>query len=136
MNSLSVTGALREAGVTFEMRGDRLRVAPAAKMTPELVALVREHKEDLAHIACARDATGPPIEAAGEVFDMARAILNPEGIDYDPPPTPPLPRGRDPLAKRSGSKVEFYREVRRKNQERRARGDWPPHIRPVDGGVS
>ncbi len=134
MNSLSVTGALREAGVTFEMRGDRLRVAPAANMTPELVVLVREHRDELALIARTREATGPPIEGAGEVRTMARALLNPEGIDYGPPPPPPVPRGRDPLTHHHTGKAKFFRDVRERDLRRRHREGLPPWIRIVDGG--
>ena len=136
LTSLSVTGALREAGVTFEIRDGRLRVAPAAAMTPELIALVSEHKEDLAQIARTRGATGPPIESAGEVLEMARAILNPEGIVYDPPPPPPSPPGRDPMAHPNTDKAEFYRGVRERDLEKRKREGLPPWIRIIGGGAA
>ena len=134
LNSLIVTGALREAGIVFEARGDRLRVAPAANMTPELIALVREHKEDLMRIARTREDTSPPVESVNEVFEMARAILNPEGIDYGPPPVPPAPPGRDPMAKPNTEKAKFYRDVRERDLEKRRREGLPPWIRIVDGG--
>lgn len=147
LNSLTVTGALREAGIVFKADGDRLRVAPAAKLTPELVALVREHKEQLARIARFREMadahqadreivgeSGPPVESVNEVFEMARAILNPEGIDYGPPPVPPAPPGRDPMAKPNTEKAKFYRDVRERDLEKRRREGLPPWIRIVDGG--
>lgn len=136
MNSLTVTGALREAGIVFKADGDRLRVAPAAKMTPELIELVREYKEELIGIARAREDTSPPVESAREVFEMARAILNPEGIDYGPPPVPPAPPGRDPMAKPNTERAKFYRDVRERDLEKRRREGLPDYIRVIDGGAA
>lgn len=136
MNSLIVTGALREAGVVFEARGDGLRVAPAAKMTPELIALVREHKEDLLRIAHACAATGPPVEDTREFFEMARAILTPEGIDYGPAPVPPAPPEHDPLVHTETDKARGFRVVRERDLAKREREGLPPWIRVIEGGAS
>jgi len=150
--SPSVTGELAKAGVTFEIRDGRLRVAPAANMTPELVALVREHKDQLARIARFRETVdgykrehnilepegvpGPPIESVGEVFEMARAILNPTGIVYDPPPPPPAPPGRDPMVRTNTDKARLFRGVRDRDLEKRSREGVPSWIRVVDGGAA
>ena len=136
MTSLKVTGALREAGLSFGVEGGRLWVEPASRMTPDLVVLVRQHKEDLASLARTRDATGPPVENTREVFELARSILNPEGIDYGPAPVSPAPPGRDPMAKPYSNQAEFYREVKRKDKEKREREGLPPWIRIIEGGAS
>lgn len=152
---------LKERGYTATVNEGRLKLRGPCKPPPELEQRIRASREELLRalqeptqnfapvtepehpldcpcVDCST--TGPkyadPIEGVGEVFKMARAILNPTGIDYGPPPVPPAPKGHDPMVKPHAARARFYEEVRRKNQERRARGDWPPHIRPVDGGVS
>lgn len=52
------------------------------------------------------------IQSVSEVAELARSILNPEGVLYDSPPPRPAPPGRDPLVHRGTEKAEFYRAAR------------------------
>jgi len=54
------------------------------------------------------------VEGVGEVLEMARTVLNPEGVVYDPPPLPPPARGRDPLVHTDTEKTRAYRSARQR----------------------
>ena len=67
MNATALLSDLRARGVRLEPQGDKLRVvAPRGVLTPELTAMVAEHKADLLAAlqgrcspTCARCAAGP-----------------------------------------------------------------------------
>ncbi len=151
MESAELLGDLRDRGYTATVRDGRLKLrGPCRPPTDlerriadcrdELIKTIEqvEHPLDCPCVDCST--TVPkytnPIESAGEVLTMARAILNPEGIDYGPPPTPPVPKGRDPLTHHHTGKAKFFREVRERDLQRRHREGLPPWIRIVDGGAS
>ncbi len=53
---MGALATLRDAGLTLEIvDGDRLRVTPAARLTPELRLLVTEHKQKLVAAVRTRD---------------------------------------------------------------------------------
>lgn len=53
---MGALATLRDAGLTLEVvDGDRLRVMPAARLTPELRAVVKEHKAALVAAVRTRD---------------------------------------------------------------------------------
>ena len=138
---------IENRGVTLEPAGDRLRFRPKRNLTPELVEGLRMHKAEIlealegseenplnsAEISKARHE--PMIAHPAEVLEMARAWspLSPEGRREEPP-YPPPEKGGDPLVHRHTAKARFFRDVRRRDLERRGREGLPPWIRLVDGG--
>ena len=65
MKADEVLALLEKEGVTLTVDGDDLITRPAPVVTPELVALIREHKAPLISELC-------PIRCEAEVFELAR----------------------------------------------------------------
>ncbi|HEX7080205.1 MAG TPA: hypothetical protein VF329_04255 [Gammaproteobacteria bacterium] len=57
----TVRSALRRAGVSVELVDGRIRARPAAALTDELRALIREHRDALADVLRYRPALEPPL---------------------------------------------------------------------------
>ena len=96
------------AGITLTYSGekDKLVAKPTANVTPEIVAALRERREEV--IGALRSGV---VRSEAEVFDLAREFF-PDRDGLPDPPAPPPSRGRDPLVQRSGDKAMFFR------------GDW------------
>jgi TubC N-terminal docking domain len=60
-----VLAILKEEGITLSVDGEDLIARPTPAVTPELVALIREHKASLASEL-------RPIRCEAEVFELAR----------------------------------------------------------------
>ena len=124
---VSLIAALRSKGFTVRLGdGDTLRVGPESKLTLPVQEWIRKAQPLLIE-----ELQAESLEAVAEVVELARHKLNPTGIEYDPHPVSPAPRGRDPIAQRTGDKVKFFR------------GDWreaePRNFtvyRPDTGGAS
>lgn len=151
MTAAEVITEVRRRGVVVKVSDGNLHLRPAKALTPELVEELREHKADILQVleqaehplSCeCIDCSAPapkyakPIESVGEVLQLARSILNPDGIDHGPPPPPPAPPGCDPMAHPNTDKAEFYRGVRERDLEKRKREGLPPWIRIIDGGAA
>jgi hypothetical protein len=99
---------LRSKGFSVNLSVDgKLFVGPKKKLTLPLQEWIRK-----AHPLIVEELQAEPLESVAEVVELARHMLNPTGIEYDPHPVPPAPPGRDPLVQRGGDKVTFFR------------GDW------------
>ena len=118
---VSLIAALRSKGFTVRLGdGDTLRVGPESKLTLPVQEWIRKAQPLLIEelhawtgVAQANECgAGAFEELELQVVELARHKLNPTGIEYDPHPVSPAPRGRDPIAQRTGDKVKFFR------------GDW------------
>lgn len=81
MHALEVAAVLRECGITLEAHGDRLRLRPRDRVTPEILCLVREHKPDLLTIArrtssrlAQANSEWDPDQACAVVSEALRAV--------------------------------------------------------------
>ena len=127
----------------------RLRFRPASRLTPDLIEGLREHKAAILERLEGR----PPVTAAGdeasrepllnntvirntgEVLEMACASFGEIAPEYREEAPYPEPDGNgDPLVHRHTAKARFFRDVRRRDLEKRERDGLPPWIRLVDGG--
>jgi hypothetical protein len=105
---VSLVTALRSKGFTARLHdGDTLRVGPESKLTLPVQEWIRK-----AGPLLIEELQAEPLESVAEVVELARHKLNPTDIEYDPHPVSSAPRGRDPMAQRTGDKVKFFR------------GDW------------
>lgn len=131
---------IENRGVELVPAGDRLRFRPKRNLTPELVEGLREHKaeilEALGNGARAPDCV-PVIRDAGEVLELARVRFGEIAPECRmEAPYPPPEKGTDPLVHRYTAKAGFFRDVRRRDRERRQREGLPAWIRVVDGGAA
>jgi hypothetical protein len=118
MSAAHLLEDLTQRGVTLWSENGRVRCrGPKSVVTPEVVAKLKEHKEELLYTlsnghplecGCPYCSTRAPryakIRNTGEVLEMARGIF---GVVEDPV-TPPAPPGRDPLAKKNTDKARFF----------------------------
>ncbi len=132
-----LVGGLLSRGVRMRPDGDHLEVdAPIGVLTPGLVEALREHKAAILRILEQREAPAPSAASIGnahEVLEMARARFGLRPEDREEAPLPWPERGRDPLVQRRTEKARFFRDVRRRDLEERAREGLPPWIRLVGG---
>jgi hypothetical protein len=82
-----VLDRVEEAGITltYSPKRDRLVAKPTSAVTPEIIATLREYREEIIHTLDSQT-----IQSVGEVFDLAREVF-PKREDL---PTPPSPRDR------------------------------------------
>jgi len=120
MSAAQLLEELTARGVKVWAEGSRLRCGgPKSVVTPEVVAELKEHKNDLLRalsddhpldcpcLDClARAPSYAKIKATGEVLEMARGMFG----TIEDPVTPPAPPGRDPLAKHGTDKERFFGE--------------------------
>lgn len=144
---------IENRGVTLVPAGDRLRFRPKRNLTPELVEGLRQHKTEILERLeglesderssipeggeRSRDPllNSPVIRDVGEVLELARARLGDIAPEHRMDAPYPEPEGNgDPLVHRHTAKARFFRDVRRRDRERREREGLPPWIRVVDGG--
>ncbi|PLS84230.1 MAG: hypothetical protein CYG60_19040 [Actinobacteria bacterium] len=123
----------------------RLRFRPASRLTPELVEGLRTHKAAIlealeGRVTSDRSEISKPhhealIRNTGEVLELARAHFGEIAPEHrQDAPYPPSEKGTDPLVHRHTAKARFFRDVKRRDRERRERDGLPPWIRQVDGG--
>jgi hypothetical protein len=124
---VSLVAALRSKGFTVRLDADDgLRVGPESKLTLPVQEWIRKAQPLLIE-----ELQAEPLESVTEVVELTRQKLNPTGIEYDPHPVSPAPRGRDPMAQRTGGKVKFFRGDWREA--------WPEDFtahRPSGGGAA
>jgi hypothetical protein len=82
-----VLDRVEEAGITltYSPKTDRLVAKPTSAVTPEIIASLREYREEITNTL--RSQTIQPV---GEVFDLASEIF-PNREDLPNPPSPPGP---------------------------------------------
>ena len=138
VSGVALVEELSGRGVKLWAEGGKLRCrGPRRAMTPETIARLKEQKAAVLEALEASevsDFTAPPIENAGEVLELARTHFGLRPEDREEPPYPPPEKGRDPLVHRHTAKARFFRDVRERDQVRRAREGMPPWIRVADGG--
>jgi hypothetical protein len=109
MTAIQTLFKVRRCGVTLVPNGDRLRFHPVSALTSELVEELRQHKETILEMLDRQEEilqdTSPRIGDVSEVLELARGRL---GLVEDPVPLP-APLGRDPMARRTGDKVRFFK---------------------------
>ncbi len=133
---------LSRQGVKVWADGETLRCRGLRRvMTPETLARLLEHKAKILEALEGGEKpglnSGPVIESAGEVLELALAHFGEIAPEHrQEAPYPPSEKGRDPMVHEHTDKARFFRGVRRRDLEKRRREGLPPHIRLVGKGAA
>ncbi|MCA1716263.1 MAG: hypothetical protein LC781_05155 [Actinobacteria bacterium] len=120
-------------GVKLWREGDELRGrGPKKTLTPEVLAQLKEHKQEILRTLSGDVTPHPPATPSGgglgaklrrisEERKLAREVLGP----VEDPVTPPAPPGHDPMVKRHTDKARFFHGAWREA--------WPRDFKVYEG---
>jgi hypothetical protein len=119
MSTAELIREIEEHGATLRLSGEDIKVRPASRVPLELIERLKENKP--AVVDALKES--PALESTEEVYGLFRRYFDTTPFDPEDHPLPPVPKGRDPLARRTGDKVRFYRRGE-------AWRNLPPHLIP------